>query len=95
MSYNQYPDKDQMMLSTSDNKITIEPNRIPHDCPDQINAFLLNCGWVCSHYDPNTHEPLFQKANELAAQSMYYRWYEAMAYEFWRFVTLNTGNDTP
>lgn len=94
MSYNQYPSKDEITVSVTDNKITLDQLNTCHDCPDKIEEFLRSCGWENQMFDPNNQEPLFVKTDQPDTQHMSYRWYEAMSYEFWRFITLNSGSDS-
>lgn len=88
-----WPRGQELLLSTSDNKITIHPQVQTQGCPAKVMAFLYDLGWSQSATHPDTSEPLWQKHGEPDTDGMYYKWYEAVSYEFYKFVTLSTGNE--
>ena len=61
--------------------------------PPKIQQWLLDVGWSLGPQDPDTYEQLFKKEDEPATNFMYYRWYEAVAYENWKFMTLADGQN--
>ena len=93
MSYNQYPDIGKVNFALDGYSHEMKFDVTPHSAPPQIEKTLTDMGWSLAISDPTTHEPLYTKQDEQAADFMYYRWYEAMAYEFWKFLTVNSGND--
>ena len=93
MATQNWPQGQELHLSTSDNKITIQPQVQQQDCPTKIEELLRNLGWVQATTHPDTFEPMWQKTAEEDTEGMYYKWYEAMAYEFYKFVTIASGND--
>lgn len=94
MSYNQYPSQSLVFMRIFDHSHEAHVQQSPHSVPVKIEDWLLGIGWTYTMQDPNTHEALFQKHGDRDVDTMYYRWYEACAYEFWRFITINSGNDT-
>lgn len=91
MSYNQYPSKTDLSLSVIDDKVTSDIIFTPHEAPVKVQDFLFKCGWSFQMHDPNTDEPLYVKTDEPATMHMSYRWYEAVAYESFKFMTLSDG----
>lgn len=97
MSYSQYPTEPSITLDikedvSSDHQV-IAHNVIytPHDAPPKIDDWLVKLGWSYAMNDPVTQEQLYTKQDEPAANHMYYRWYEAVAYESFKFMTLADG----
>lgn len=59
--------------------------------PPEINKFLKEAGWEQFNFHTETREPIFEKTMKEPTgyeQQHYCRWYEAMAYEFYRFLTI-------
>ena len=75
------------------------------DVPVKSDTLLLKLGW--SHYSshPDTHEQLYHKpppndvSDEVKAswdsnlQYSYWHWYEAMAYEFGKFMSIDDDSN--
>jgi hypothetical protein len=93
VSYNQYPERTEVSFQLPDYVYTMPVEYTAHDTPPKIEKFLHDCGWSYAMNDPNTMEVLYQKHVEMDAGTLYYRWYEAMAYEFWKFLTISSGSD--
>lgn len=99
MSYNQYPSElkvDMVMtpdVSSDGQVITHNVTVTCHDAPPKIDDWLIKLGWALGVHDPSTMEPLYTKQDEPAANHMYYRWYEAVAYESFKFMTLADGQN--
>ena len=93
MSYNQYPARSSVELKVGDHTQELFLEGTAHQVPPKIEQYLLDIGWTYAMQDPNTYETLFQKHADMDAGTLYYRWHEAVAYELWRFLTLNSGND--
>jgi hypothetical protein len=100
VSYNQYPAKDEIIVTIHENSTGIgqvvehEVRITPHDAPPKIDDFLIKVGWTMQMHDPSTMEPLYVKTDEPATQHMSFRWYEAIAYESFKFMTLADGGIT-
>lgn len=83
--------------------LSVDLERTPHTVPDKAETLLMKFGWVYSETCPNTKEHLFQKRPPTDApdtvksswdndlQNCHWRWYEAMAYEFGKFMSI--GDD--
>lgn len=93
MSYNQYPDRGSVNLPMNEVSHKLDFDVTSHAAPPKIEAWLLTLGWTYSVQDPTNYEQLFQKAGEDATEHMYYRWYEAVAYESFKFMTLADGQN--
>jgi hypothetical protein len=54
-------------------------------CPPEIQTALIEkLGWVQRGVHPDSYEPMFMKDSVEYAM----RWYEALAYEFYRFMNI-------
>ena len=96
--FTQFPAMTEIKPSLNGDSVSMSINVAPHDAPERIVKLLSNLGWKEIGTDPDTIEPLFQKENaamgidwDADLSSKYWRWYEAMAYEFGKFV--NVGLD--
>lgn len=77
------------------------------DVPEHIDKTLSQFGWTHASYHPDTQEELFRKPppddctderrnkwpHDL--QWGHWHWYEAMAYEFGKFITIEDESDKP
>ena len=84
---------------------SVDLEREPHTVPGKGETLLMKFGWVHSEICPNTKEQLFQKRPPSDApdnvksswdsdlQSCHWRWYEAMAYEFGKFMSIGDDRD--
>lgn len=88
----------QFPSKTSVIGIEMELDSSVHKVPNRVKRLLGNLGWKERGLDPDTREQLYHKDNpsmggdfdpDLDACS--WRWYEAMAYEFGKFI--NIGMD--
>ena len=99
MSYSQYPNEMQIAIevkedvSSDSQVITHKVTATCQAAPPKVETWLLTVGWVLAVQDPSTYEQLYTKQDEPAADYMYYRWYEAVAYENWKFMTLADGQN--
>jgi len=85
--------------------LSVDLERDPHKVPGKVQALLTRFGWTNSETDPNTKEILFQKRPPNDApdnvksswdadlQNCHWRWYEAMAYEFGKFMSIDDDRD--
>ena len=83
----------------------IELEREPMSVPGKIEQLLTKFGWEHSQICPNTKEQLWQKnpldshTDEMKAawdndlQNCHWYWYEAMAYEFGKFIGIGDDVD--
>ncbi len=73
--------------STYDITLDVPEEQVPLD----VNKFLKDAGWQQYNFHTETREPIYEKAiTEVSGleQTHYCRWSEAMAYEFYRFLTI-------
>ena len=63
--------------------------------PERVVKLLNNLGWKEIGICPDTGESLYQKSNpnmggdfDSDLANYYWRWYEAMAYEFGKFINI-------
>lgn len=95
MSYNYSPHDEDIELINDELRVsggvTIKAKleRNTHVCPTRVYHWLVEkCGWVPSINDPMTGEPLFMAPSHYELELMYHRWYEAVAYESYLFMTI-------
>ncbi len=100
--YNSYPTKtDVNIMSAGPNlewSLIIQSRAVPKKCQE----FLEKLGWLVSINHPDTGETLFQKpppgnsSDEVKREwnydlrTGYWHWYEAMSYEFGKFMGIDT-----
>jgi len=84
-------------------------NQQNREVPLTQEAFLIKLGWETAGYHPDTHEELFRKPCPNGAldevrknwcfqlASGYWHWYEAVAYEFSKFISIgdDSGKENP
>ena len=83
--------------------LEINSNTEDQTCPAVITEFLNKMDWIVTCQHPDTHEPLFTKADmgmrplvdaekkvDLT-EGMYFRWYEAVAYEHAKMMSIGLG----
>lgn len=99
MSYDYSPHGEEIELVNDELRVaggvTIKARmeRNAHTCPTQVYEWLVyKCGWISSIVDPTTGEPLFASPDSYALDLMYHRWYEAVAYESYLFMTIGGKN---
>jgi len=99
VSYTQFPAEPSITLDVKEdmsggNQVIVH-NVIcsPHSEPPKLDWWLTKLGWSYAMHDPTTNEQLYTKQSEPAANYMYYRWYEAVAYESFKFMTLADGQN--
>ena len=85
--------------------LSVDLEREPHSVPGKVEDLLMKFGWEHSQFCPNSKEQLFQKKpptdapdNIKAAwdndlQTAHWYWYEAMSYEFGKFMSIGTDVD--
>lgn len=83
----------------------VDLERESMDVPAKVEILLIRFGWEHSQQCPNTNEQLFQKkpnkdatdeakaAWDFDLQNGHWYWYEAMAYEFGKFISIDTDVD--
>ncbi len=65
-----------------------------HGVPARVEKLLSSLGWTEVGTDPDTMETLFHKENPTMGGdfdpdlNLYWHWYEAMAYEFGKFIDI-------
>ena len=81
-------------------ELTMPPVTVPNKC----EGLIFKLGWTERSRDPDTTEPLYykpppsdatdevKKAWDYDLQNGYWHWYEAMAYEFGKFMSI--GDDS-
>jgi len=94
--YNQqFPMETTVQPKLMGNQVEMELNFCMHKVPERVKKLLSNLGWLERGTDPDTNEALFHKISagmggdfdpDLDACS--WRWYEAMAYEFGKFIDI-------
>ena len=90
MAYNQWPGGlgSQVTTHASANTVEYKYSGAYQYVPVGIPVFLQDMGWNTTCNDPDTEEMLFQKQGDPNISTMYFRWYEAVAYEWFRMMTL-------
>lgn len=80
---------------THDNQFGMKLEIGKHVCPDRISKLLVTLGWESTMNDPDTDEMLWQKKDpnmttdfDPQLNSGYWFWYEAIAYEFAKMMSL-------
>ncbi len=94
--YNQqFPPETTVMPQVMGNGVEMKINAPMHKVPERVKKLLSNLGWMERGTDADTTEALFHKTTsgmggdfdpDLDACS--WRWYEAMAYEFGKFIDI-------
>ena len=86
--YDSFPVASKVTANTTGNGIELYAQPSNHDVPAKIQDFLTGMGWNTGTYDPDTNEQLFQKMSDVDISNYYFRWPEAMAYEWYRMMSL-------
>lgn len=85
------------------NQLEFNPQFQNREVPESQKEFITKLGWKTAGYHPDTQEELYRKpppdnaTSEVIAAwdyelgSGYWHWYEAVAYEFSKFI--NIGDD--
>ncbi len=90
----QYPTATSVNVNASGNGIDMSLTFGRHEAPERVVKLLNNLGWTSCGNDPDTQEPLYNKSNPGMGGdydndlSKSWRWYEAMAYEFGKFIDI-------
>jgi len=89
MSFMVPPTGTTIRTNASGSGVQLELDFDYQDTPPKVDEFLKKVGWS-EHYSnhPNTQETLYQKIGDEDTQGMYFTWVEAMAYEWYRTITL-------
>jgi hypothetical protein len=88
MAYNQWPSQSQIIPKLTANEITLTFSGTQQTTPMNIDKFLKELGWTQNNVDPDNNDELYQKQNDQEISLMHFRWYEAVAYEWYRTMTL-------
>jgi len=90
MAYNQWPGGLGSQITTHSvaNTVEYKYSATYQYVPQGIPKWLQDMGWTTSTNDPDTEEMLFQRQGDEQNSTMYFRWYEAVAYEWFRMMTL-------
>ena len=92
--YRDWPDGTNIQPEVNGDGVRMGINHPVQKAPDRVVNLLSNLGWITDMSDPDTQEPLFKKMDaNLGGDhdpdlNRYWRWYEAMAYEFAKFVNI-------
>jgi len=94
--YNQqYPTATAVLPNIMGNGVEMQLNYAMHKVPMRVEKLLSNLGWQDRGMDPDTQEKLFHKTTsgmggdfDPELDSCSWRWYEAMAYEFGKFIDI-------
>lgn len=85
--------------------LSVNLEREPHSVPGKVETLLHKLGWEHSQTDPNTKEMLWHKMPPPGAtdevkskwdndlQNCHWFWYEAMSYEFGKFMSIGDDGD--
>ena len=88
---------------TNDNQLSFRIDKQNIDVPAHVDHTLFKLGWEVSTYHPETNETLYRKQPPVSCtaevrakwhhdlQFGHWYWYEAMSYEFAKFI--NIGED--
>ncbi len=97
--YPQFPSTVTVQPLLNGNQISMDVLTPQQTEPERVIKLLSNLGWKEIGTDPNNGEGLYQKedpnmgvGHDADLTTKYWRWYEAMAYEFAKFV--NVGLDS-
>jgi hypothetical protein len=97
MSFWSTPVGTQVEVSGSGASLTLSLKKDDHECPPRILEFLKMLGWQDFNTCPDTGECLLTKNDEIhneqgsienGTHGYYYRWYEAIAYEYYKMMTI-------
>jgi len=92
MSFLNLPQPTEIRITPSGSTYDIRVETSPEAVPPDIVKFLEEAGWKQFNFHPDTTEPLFEKKvtgiNAGYEETIHCRWSEAMAYEFYRFLTI-------
>ena len=105
---NNYPASPEIKImpgaNGSPSEVRFEISMPPVTVPNKCEALLFKFGWQRRVSDPDTQEALYYKPSPHDAtdeikkgwdydlQNGYWHWYEAMAYEFGKFMSI--GDDS-
>ncbi|KKM82564.1 hypothetical protein LCGC14_1318260 [marine sediment metagenome] len=113
--YTSYPNRTEINLGvgTEPGSVKVEINLQPANVPDKCRVFIEKLGWMQQINHPDTGEKLFHKPPPTDASDEekgkwnyelvqgYWHWYEAVAYEFSKFMGIeedtggtSSGSDT-
>lgn len=91
VAYAQWPGHtgSQIIPSPVANSVEFKFSAVRQFVPMNVHKFLVDLGWNSPICDPDTLEALYQKANgDSEMTTTYFRWYEAVAFEWMRMMTL-------
>lgn len=89
MSFDNFPGKTFTTATVSGSQLNLDINFEGQSVPPNIHQALTEkLGWAQWGTCPDTNQPIYRKNN---SSLHYFYWYEAMAYEFYRFM--NIGED--
>jgi hypothetical protein len=86
--YNAWPDSTRIITTSTSNGIQFDMHHDEHRVPPNIEQFLGELGWTSQCNDPDTREQLYTKVSDLDLSNKHFKWYEAIAYEWYRTMTL-------
>ena len=89
MSYMGAPSGTRIVANSTGNNVQMEMQFDYEDTPHKIDEFLKKLGWT-EHFSnhPDTQATVYQKVNDTETENMYFSWAEAMAYVWYRMLTL-------
>lgn len=95
MSFDTFPQSETPRPVVTGNQVEIVAQRTSQDAPPAIvNLLTTKLGWLHAGSHPDTFEPLYTKedkgmlngSEQNLTDGLYYRWYEAIAYEYAKFI---------
>lgn len=91
MSWTSLPMPTRVSITPSGSTYDITIDAPDEQVPLNVDKFLKEAGWEQFNFHTDTREPIYEKAIAEASgleQKYYCRWSEAVAYEFYRFLTI-------
>ena len=92
--YANYPDQTKIVPQNTGNGVEFNQVQDNHAVPMGVDAWLQQLGWGTPCNDPDTTEPLYQKSGNQDVGSKYFKWYEAIAWEWYMMMSLGGSDST-
>jgi hypothetical protein len=87
--FRNWPDSTKVMAeATTSNNIQLFSKHEKEETPTDIKNFLAGLGWQATMKHPDNEDDLWSKPGDMEIASFYFRWYEAVAYEWYRMLTI-------
>ena len=88
MAYPSFPDPTSIRTGSTSGSITLDLHTPTHVTPNDVDTWLKANRWHSPCTDPDSGEVLYQKHSTPECNGAYFRWYEAVAYECYRFLSI-------